>query len=147
MVFMKLRGQLSLELFLVLGLFAITLFWLNNYYQQFSSSDLLYAQQNSLAHQLAFLAGESFASQETVVFALPCFSLKGERIPFWVDIPDDRTITVRTLVPSEDQSVTVPFELGLGGSDRVFRFDCSGENAGSIKFVGSESKVLVLKGA
>ena len=144
MVFMKLRGQFSIELFLVLSLFAITLFWLNNYYQQLSASDLLYAQQNSLAHQMAFLASETFASGETIVFAMPCFSLKGENVPFWVTAQSN-ALVVRSVVPAVDKVIPVPFNAKMWGVSAVLRFDCAGGNAGSIRFKRESSWVLICK--
>ena len=134
------KGQFSIELFLVLGLFIVMLFWLGNYYQQFSSSDALAPQRAILARQIASLASEANASGTQILFDAPCFTLKGSQVPFWTRA-DGNGFTILSVATADNPQldagafsthVSTPFKTRGSPTNVTMRFDCAGNTAGKI---------------
>ncbi|MFH1056868.1 MAG: hypothetical protein V1717_03685 [Candidatus Micrarchaeota archaeon] len=151
------RGQFAIELFLVLSLFALTLGWLNNYQTEFRRQDFLFASQKTLSSQLALLAGEAFALNETVSFELPCFVSEGKPVPIWIyagGVNDDgsvRTgseITVLSVVYASKYSAKTVFSV-VPDSENPLKFDCNEESvsAGRIFFERRDDAVALFKGS
>jgi len=138
----------------VLGLFAVALAWLNNYSTQFRQQDLLYPQQKTLASQLALLAGEAFALNESIVFEMPCFVLEGKGVPFWVyggglegetPVAGAKEITVLSVVYAKKQSVETVFPVSAEPNPLVFECPAGEFAAGKISFERNEDGIVLKK--
>ncbi|GEM_PF-6333112 len=145
---MSKRGQFSLELFVVLTFFVLVLLWLNNYYQDLRSQDLLFSQQNNLLEQISLLQGEAFISNQTLYFGLPCLVSEGKGTPFWVyggKVNQDGSVveganetTLAAVVYATRQSIGTAFPVNATPNPLVF--ECSDGKAGKIVF--SREKVI-----
>ena len=151
------RSQVSVEFFLVLAVFALVLLILNNFQEQLRHQNTLYPQQENLVNQIALLAGEAFAQNETVAFDMPCIYAEGKAVPVWVygGTLDDagslqsgtEEITLLTVVYAKSHSIKTVYPVTA--NPNPLAFECAGEKAGTMTFsktlVGSEEGIVLSK--
>lgn len=91
------RGQVSVELFLVLSLFVVLILWSMNYTSRFesamggASSSLA---QRSLGASLAAIADEACVASANVSYRLPCALSGGQPLGLYINSPNASYINV-----------------------------------------------------
>lgn len=102
------RGQISIEFFLVLSLFALLLYWFNYSSvvakDSFGGSSFL-VQQKFLAKDLAASANAACAWQEKTTVFLPCLKAGNAEKPFEVNASGNRLMVYSLGSPQKTVSV------------------------------------------
>ncbi|MEK6924166.1 MAG: hypothetical protein AABW54_02925 [Candidatus Micrarchaeota archaeon] len=135
------RGQVSLEFFLIIALFLVFALWLYNFHGVFAegvySSGLAY-QQRMVASSVARLAGAACLNGLNLSFQLPCLS-RGAPVPFKVLAHNSSRVSVSTL---EGDAVG----LSACRVEADFVAGCSGGVGEWACFSANNSRVAILRG-
>lgn len=140
------RGQFAVELFLIVSLVSLVLFWMGNYANEWqnSASTLTLLQENTLASSVARMVNRAGNTGANITYQLPCLRLSTQSVVYNLSA-SGATLQVSTYTPNV--SATAQLAFTSTGSMTVGCSDSPANIGSAICINPSGGTVNILNGA